>query len=431
MNILLIDHYGGSESMGMEYRPYYLGREWVAGGHRVTIVAASFSHLRKRQPTVDSDLISTEEEGVRFRWVRTGRYRGNGLGRVGNMLTFVSKLYAFADRIAREERPDVVICSSTYPLDIYPGARIAARCGAQLVFEVHDLWPLTPMLLGGYSAAHPYIRLLQRAEDWAYRRADKVVSILPLASSYMTGRGMAPCKFVHIPNGVRVATLQEGGEGLPLPETVVSRIRQERERGRFLVGYAGGMNDSNAVAMIVEAASLLASEPLTFILVGEGVNTHALAAAAQSRSLTNFHLMGAIPKQSVPKFLAEMDALTMTWWRSPLYRYGVSPNKIFDYMLAARPIVQACDAANDLVTDAGCGITVPSEDTAAYADALLRMCRMPLVERIRMGRSGRHYVLERHDYRILAARFLSALAGALRTAPEPDSVALSNPASAS
>lgn len=415
----------------MEYRPYYLGREWVAAGHRVTIVSASFSHLRKRQPTVDADLSVTEEEGVRFRWVRTGQYQGNGLGRIGNILTFVSKLYAFADRIAREERPDVVICSSTYPLDIYPGARIAARSGAQLVFEVHDLWPLTPMLLGGYSADHPYIRLLQRAEDWAYRRADKVVSILPLACGYMTGRGMAPSKFAHIPNGIRVTAPQGGGKSLALPETVAGRIRQERQRGHFLIGYAGGMNDSNAVAMIVEAAALLASEPVTFILVGEGANSRALAAEAQSRALTNFHLMGAIPKRSVPAFLAEMDTLTMTWWRSPLYRHGVSPNKIFDYMLAARPIVQACDAANDLVADAGCGITVPAEDAPAYADAIFRMSRMPLVERVRLGRRGRRYVLERHDYKALAARFLSALPGTSRTVPEPGGVVLTDPASVS
>ncbi len=36
--------------MGMEYRPYYLAREWVRAGHRVQIVAASFSHVRALQP---------------------------------------------------------------------------------------------------------------------------------------------------------------------------------------------------------------------------------------------------------------------------------------------------------------------------------------------------------------------------------------------
>ena len=50
MNILLINHYAGSPALGMEYRPYYLAREWVRAGHRVQIVAADFSHVRSRQP---------------------------------------------------------------------------------------------------------------------------------------------------------------------------------------------------------------------------------------------------------------------------------------------------------------------------------------------------------------------------------------------
>ena len=63
MNVLLINHYAGSPRLGMEYRPFYLAREWVRAGHRVQIVAASFSHVRSRQPGVDTaavdDVIDT------------------------------------------------------------------------------------------------------------------------------------------------------------------------------------------------------------------------------------------------------------------------------------------------------------------------------------------------------------------------------------
>ena len=33
MNILYLNHYAGSPALGMEYRPYYLSREWVRAGH--------------------------------------------------------------------------------------------------------------------------------------------------------------------------------------------------------------------------------------------------------------------------------------------------------------------------------------------------------------------------------------------------------------
>ena len=56
MNILYIEHYAGSPEMGMEFRPYYLAREWVKQGHKVAMIAGDYSHLRKKNPTVDHDM---------------------------------------------------------------------------------------------------------------------------------------------------------------------------------------------------------------------------------------------------------------------------------------------------------------------------------------------------------------------------------------
>lgn len=420
MNILVINHYAGSDRLGMEYRPFYLGREWVAQGHAVTVIGSSFSHVRAHQPVVHVDLGMTEEEGVRFRWLRTDPYSGNGLGRVVNMMTFVGKLTAYANRIVREERPDVVICSSTYPLDIFPGALIAQWSGARLVFEVHDLWPLSPMLLGGYSPHHPYIRLMQKAEDTAYRKADAVVSILPHTLEHMVSRGLDPQKFVHVPNGIPVAHLL-ATLGSGVPADVATAITRERERGRFLVGYAGGMNLSNALGPLLEAAHLLAGENVSFLLAGTGDQAVALREHATSYGLDNFHMLGRIPKQAVQDFLTSQDVLAVSWARSPLYRYGISPNKIFDYMLAGRPVVQASDASNDLVSEAGCGVTVAPDDPAALAQAILALRRMPAAERQRLGRSGQDFVRRHHDYPVLAARLLAAVAPAVN-APSEDAM---------
>jgi glycosyltransferase involved in cell wall biosynthesis len=409
VNILLINHYAGSDRMGMEYRPFYFAREWLAEGHKVTVLAADFSHLRNRQPTVHGDLQVSEEEGVRFRWLRTNRYHGNGAGRVGNMSTFVGKLLLRGDRIAREERPDLVICSSTYPLDIFPGAYIARKMGARLVFEVHDLWPLTPILLGGYSRRHPYIRVLQAAEDWAYANADVVVSILPNALEYMVGRGLEPWKFVHIPNGIPVCQADAAGNDR-LPPATVDLIEDERARGRFLIGFAGAINPSMALETLLTAAHQLQASGVSFFIAGGGSNAKDLRDEATRLAASNFHMLGRIPKACVQQFLSRMDALAIPWRRSPLYRYGVSPNKILDYMLSGKPILQAGDASNDLLSEARCGFTVPPEDPEAFADAVLRLRALPAEERRRLGANGRRFVLEKHDCRVLARRFLREVA---------------------
>ena len=82
------------------------------------------------------------------------------------MFRFVGKLWRHAGKMARKWKPDVVITSSTYPLDTYAGRRIAKRSGARLIHEVHDLWPLTLTEVGGISRHHPFVLLLQMAEKW-------------------------------------------------------------------------------------------------------------------------------------------------------------------------------------------------------------------------------------------------------------------------
>ena len=420
MNILLINHYAGSDRMGMEYRPFYFAREWVANHHAVTVIAADFSHLRSRQPSVRADLECSEEEGVRFRWLRTNRYQGNGAARVASMLGFVGKLLLYADRIAREQKPDLVICSSTYPLDIYPGARIGRKANARLIFEVHDLWPLSPMLLGGYSPRHPYIRVLQRAEDYAYRQAASVVSMPPHALPYMVERGLVPEKFVHIPHGVPLGRAG-AAEDCELPPPLEQLLADERARRRFLIGFAGTINWSNNVETLVDAARLLAAQDVSFVIAGDGPRAGELRDRAARYGLENCHFIGHVPKPAIPRFLSRADALALSLYRSPLYRFGLSLNKVFDYMLAAKPILQASNTSNDYVRDAGCGYTVAPEDPAAFADAVLQLQALSADERRRIGENGREYVVKHHDYRDLARRFLDAAMDAVSPTPSrPD-----------
>ena len=116
MNILYIEHYAGSPEMGMEFRPYYLSREWVKMGHKVTIVAGDYSHLRKNNPTITSDFQTDSIDGIEYVWLKTGTYEGNGAARAVTMGRFVGKLLIHARMIAKKYKPDIVIASSTYPL---------------------------------------------------------------------------------------------------------------------------------------------------------------------------------------------------------------------------------------------------------------------------------------------------------------------------
>ena len=403
MNILLVNHYAGGPALGMEFRPYYLAREWVRGGHRVQIVAADFSHVRSVQPPPGDSVV----DGIRYRFYPTPPYQGNGLGRVRNIAAFLRQLWADTPRLIAEARPDVVIASSTYPMDLWVARRLARRCGARLVYEVHDLWPLSPMELAGLSRWHPFIVMCQAAEDTGYRDADVVVSMLPKVHTHMAGRGLDLRKLHIVPNGITLDEWQ--GERPPLREDVAQALDAAAAAGGVVVGYAGSMGEPNALDVLLDAAALLRNSPLRFVLVGDGHERERLAARVTAEGLRNVTMLPPIPKAQVPAFLARLDIAYIGWKRVPLYRFGIAPNKLMDYMMAGCAVLHSVEAGNDPVAEAGCGLTVPPEDPPAVAEGLRRLAALSPAQRQAMGERGRGFVLAHHTYPVLARRFLEAV----------------------
>ncbi|QOL52261.1 glycosyltransferase family 4 protein [Massilia litorea] len=407
MNILLINHYAGSPRHGMAFRPYYLAREWVRLGHRVHIIASEHSHIRARQPDLRGKARLDETiDNIEYSWYRTPTYCGNGIGRVKNMATFIAALYRDSKQWAQSYKPDVVIASSTYPMDIWPAHRISTLAKAKLLFEVHDLWPLSPMELGGMSKWHPFIMVVQKAEDYAYRHADGVVSILPKVREYMVSRGLAPEKLHLVPNGIDPTEWIAGSR--QLPDRVIRVLAALREQGNAIVGYAGTHGVSNALDNMLSAGRLMLDEKVAFVLVGCGPDKASLQERAARENLSNVYFLDPVEKSQIPSLLQCFDIAYIGWHRHPLYRFGIAPNKLMDYMMAARPVLHAAAAGNDPVEEARCGVTVEPDNPEAAAVGIRGLLRLSIEERTAMGQRGKAFVLDNLTYPVLGQRFLAA-----------------------
>ena len=207
-----------------------------------------------------------------------------------------------------------------------------------------------------------------------------------------------------MPNGIAPEDWAVAAE--PLRPDVASALAP---RGDVVVGYAGSMGLPNALDTLLDAAGLLRAEPLRFVLVGNGHERQRLANRIADEALANVRLLEPIPKAQIPAFLAAIDIAYIGWQRVPIYRFGIAPNKLMDYMMAGRAVLHSVEAGNDPVADAGCGLTVPPQDAAAVADGLRRLAALTPAERGGMGERGRVYVLAEHAYPVLARRFLDAL----------------------
>ena len=405
MNILLINHYAGSVHHGMEFRPYYLAREWTKQGHKVTILAASFSHLRKSNPSISASFEVEEIDGINYLWIKAPEYSGNGVNRVINMAVFCLRGFKKYRTILKLVSPDLVISSSTYPADIYLSKFLATKSKAKLAFEIHDLWPLSPMELGNMPWYHPFIFFMQIAEDFAYRVSDKVISILPNTLEHCKKHGLTENQFLHIPNGFFE---EETQDIQPLNQEYTDLINRQKNLGKFLVGYAGGHSISNAMEFLVEGAKFLDNSKFHIFLVGSGSEKEHLVKKAQESNCCITFLEPVLKKQ-VPSFLIKMDALYLGWRDSKLYRFGISPNKLVDYLLSGRPVIHSTNAPNDLVKEALAGISVPAESIEELAEAIKKISLLTDNERSQMGRRGRDFALANLNYSILSKKFLSEI----------------------
>lgn len=410
MNILYIDHYAGSPVLGMEYRPYYLARQWVREGHRVRIISASHAHTRTRQPRVRDIIDRQGFDGIEYIFLRTPAYKRNGWMRIINILAFVAQMYLRRKHLTKDFKPDIVIASSAYPFDMGPAQMIARDNNAKLVYEVTELWPDSPMEIWGLAPTHPFLRLCAWGQRAACAAADVVVSVLPGAEHYLAQYGLAPGKFRHVPNGIDPEEWDETRDTAGIDALVQAVIDRMKREGRMIVGYAGGHGETNALEVLVEAAGFTRDLKIGFICIGDGPYRPVLADYAEELGVADFCIFcGPLPKRQVPRFLKQMDVLYMGAKHLDVYKYGVSFNKIFDYMMAAKPIVMAIDAGNDVLAEADCGITVKSGDPKDVAAALERLLMLKSADRALYGVEAKTHVLLHNTYPVLARQFLEAV----------------------
>jgi glycosyltransferase involved in cell wall biosynthesis len=387
----------------MEFRPFHLAEEWQKNGHQALIVGADFSHLRAKNPASEGFEI---KDNVNYYWIKTPKYKGNGVGRVLNIFAFVGRLFLQNKTILNHIKPDVVVASSTYPFDIFPAWYIAKKTKAKLVFEIHDLWPLSLTELGGMSKYHPFVLAVALAEKFAYRLPDKIISILPKTFAHAKKFGVKSENFSVIPNGI---VIKDWDNKEKLPTSHKKEIDKLKEQGKFLVGYAGAHGVANALTYLIDAAKILENKNIHIILVGDGQEKENLVKYAEKQGVTNISFLGRIRKNAIPTILEQMDSLYIGWQKQPIYSFGISANKIFDYMMSAKPIIHSVNAGNDPIYEANCGLSVESEDANLLAEAMLKISQITVQERDKLGLSGKEYVMAKHDYKILAGDFLKGV----------------------
>jgi glycosyltransferase involved in cell wall biosynthesis len=397
MNIWILNHYAITQEMPGGSRHYDLGKELVKRGYEVTIFASSFNYITRRDEKLREDETFKEEEvgGVKFIWIKTFPYLKNDWKRVVNWLSYVVGVINIGGRM--KEEVEVIIGSSVHlfaPLAAYVLSCIKK---SRFIFEVRDLWPQTLIDVGSISKNHPSIIFFRILERFLYKRADKIISLLPKIDHYITKFGIPKEKIVWIPNGVDIDCFDD------------HLISKKEDFGKFTIMYLGAHGKANALDVIVDAAKIIHDrgiDSVRFSFIGDGPEKENLIKQSKHLNLDNIEFKQAIPKHLVPEIISGADAFIFCLKDSEVFKYGVSSNKLFDYMQAGRPVIFSCNSPNNPINEANAGLSVPPQNAEALAEAVARLYSLSTEEKLQMGKRGKQYVNENHNISKLAERLI-------------------------
>jgi glycosyltransferase involved in cell wall biosynthesis len=397
--LLWVNHFAVAPDMGGGTRHFEMGRELARRGWSVTVAASDFHlHGRKYLRRVDATDRSPRMEtldGVQFAWLWAAPYEKNDVRRVWNWLTFGRSLTRWSRDL---ERPDIVVGSTPHLFAALAAWRAARHHQAPFVLEVRDLWPES-LAVGDVRRGAGYWTLYLLAR-FLYRVADRVVVLTKGVREFLVRAGVAPTRIVLAPNGVDVAAYDRAAP---------------RDGATLRLTYAGAHGPANGLEVILEAAALLREESrVAFELIGDGPSKAALISRARSLGLQNVYFREPVAKGVMPTFLAQCDAGLMVLKDVPLFSFGVSPNKLFDYWGASLPVI--CNVPGEvaeMVRESEAGIQARDASPGGLADAVRSLLALSAAERAAMGARGRVWVERERDRPVLTARLDAALREAL------------------
>ena len=392
INIWLINQYSYPPGKSNWRRHFDLFKNFSKENYNIDIICGSFVHDRKEEILNKGEkyrLINSE--GIKYH-VLSGILYKSKIVRMLSMIQFFFKVLFFSKKL--KDKPDIIYASSPHPFNGLAGMYLARKYKCPFVLEIRDLWPETWVAMGATTKKSIIYKVFAYIEKVLYKNADKIIT-LTANKDYYISVGVDEKKVEIVSNGVDL----EKYDSLLKEESPVKLLEN-----KFNVLYTGAHGTANCLDNILEVAKLIKNDDIVFNFIGEGEKKEELIKKSEEYNLKNVRFYPPINKNLIPNTLKNGDVMIVVAKNTPLYKYGISFNKIFEYFASSKPIIFSGNVANDMVKEANAGISVEAENIEKIKEAVLSLYNMSEEERKILGKNGRKYVEENYDTKVLSKK---------------------------
>ncbi|GAB3880310.1 glycosyltransferase family 4 protein [Terrabacter terrigena] len=413
MRIGLVNHYAVPPTAAGGTRHWDLASEWDLAGHEVVLLASSFNHFEQ---TSESKLAPRTQMGQRSALVALGGrpYEGNGIGRALGMLEFAWRVLRSRGYLSGV---DVVIGSSPHPFAAVAAAMVARIRRVPFVYEVRDLWPQTLVDMGAMPPGSFMTRLLYLMERRTVRVASGLVYLPPEADRYFTEKGMELGRALHAPNS---APPFEGPKGQPAARVgeVLTEVENFQRSGVRVFCYAGTIGRANGLGPVVDAfLDRRVRDRAALVVCGDGPERAGLEARLPRDG--NVIFAGHVSKSDAFRVVDGCDVALFHLLDAPVFKYGLSPNKLVDYLSIGKPILYAGPSVPNPTTGSGATIDAVPGVTSSMVDAVDTFIQMDEAHLRVMAAKARRHASEHYSTSAVAERYAKFLDDVVSGARRP------------
>ena len=410
MKIWILNHYNSTPAYGSLTRHYNIGKCLMELGHEVTVFSANRVH--NSGVVIDTKgkrYIEYNDETVPFVFVRTTAYQKNGTQRYINLISYYWNVKYAAKYYAKlKGKPDIIYASSLQPLALNAGLQLAKRYGIKCICEIRDLFP--EFLVKSNSITHNSLagRILFGWEKHVYTKADELIFTMEGGSKYIRDKkwdlehgGPIDLRKVHnINNGIDIALFdrQRNNDDYTDPDL--------DQPDTLCISFTGSVRKDYALEILVDTAECLRNDPKIKVLIwGTGNCAEELKREIERRQLNNIVLKGYVAKKYIPSIVSKSFLNLATLKDSYLYKYGVSQNKLFDYLAAGRPVLFTIKPGFSFIEANGAGMELESASANDIANAIRYFAELPR-DKYQEYCSNARKTAEKYDFHILTDRLL-------------------------
>ena len=394
-NIWLINYYSYPPGTSSWRRHYDLGKELLKYGYNIDIIGGSFVHDRKKHILNKNEKYRIENhEGLKYHILNGISYSGS-LMRIFSMIEFMIKVFFYEKKI--EVKPDIIYCSCPHPFNGLISLYLSKKYKCKFILEIRDLWPETWVEMGAVTRKSLIYKFFAWIEKLLYKKSDKIITLMPGAFMYIEKLGIPKEKVEWVSNGVDLEEFDKNYFKEPV---------YKFDKEKFNITYTGSIGTGNSLKILFEILPNIEilNKNILINIIGKGPLKKNYVEYCKKNAIKNVRFYDAVSKNEIPALLKESNAVISFCKKSDLYKYGISPNKLFEYLASEKPLIFSGTVYNDFVKISKCGFSVEAENKIQLQEAILKMYELSEKSRKDLGKRGRNYLIENFTKIVLAKK---------------------------